>query len=224
MNDQYSAFEVQAYETEQRDQNIKYKRIDADIPEKLIEKETEDKKKELSENLKSMLISLFDTVDKKLDKINLSYKVEALGKDNLPITVISDEFYRRMKEMSMMNNQGIFLGMDTTLNLIINSDAKVIKKILKNAEKEIGIEISDINNKLSEFNKLLTDTSDDEEKKSIQENINKLLDKKQEVIKNFAETDNHINEIIDIALLQYGLLTGEDLTKFIKRSVKLIEK
>ena len=224
MNDQYSAFEVQAYETEQRDQNIKYKRIDADIPEKLIEKETEDKKKELSENLKSMLISLFDTVDKKLDKINLSYKVEALGKDNLPITVISDEFYRRMKEMSMMNNQGIFLGMDTTLNLIINSDAKVIKKILKNAEKEIGVEISDINNKLSEFNKLLTDTSDDEEKKSIQENINELLDKKQEVIKNFAETDNHINEIIDIALLQYGLLTGEDLTKFIKRSVKLIEK
>lgn len=224
MNDQYSAFEIQAYETEQREQKIIYKRIDSDIPEKLIEKDNDNKKKELSDNLKSMLISLFNTVDKKMDKINLTYSVDAMGKDNLPVTVISNEFYRRMKEMSMMNNRGMFLGMDTTLNLIINSDAKVIKKILKNAEKEISVDITEVNNKLSEFNKLLDEAKEEEEKTPIKAEIDKLLNKKQEIIKNYSEKDNHINEVIDIALLQYGLLTGEDLTKFIKRSVKLIEK
>lgn len=224
MNDQYSAFEIQAYETEQREQKIIYKRIDSDIPEKLIEKDNDNKKKELPDNLKSMLISLFDTVDKKMDKINLTYSVDAMGKDNLPVTVISNEFYRRMKEMSMMNNRGMFLGMDTTLNLIINSDAKVIKKILKNAEKEISVDITEVNNKLSEFNKLLDEAKEEEEKTPIKAEIDKLLNKKQEIIKNYSEKDNHINEVIDIALLQYGLLTGEDLTKFIKRSVKLIEK
>lgn len=224
MNDQYSAFEVQAYEVEQKDKNIVYKRIDSEIPTKIIEKETDEKTKELAKNLKSMLISLFETTNRKLKDLNFVYSVETLGKDALPITIIADEYFRRMKEMSIMNNQGMFIEMDNQINLVINSDAKVIKKILKQAKAAIATNIEDINSKIKEFNKLKeTEGISDDEKKDIQEKIDEQLKKKEEIISEYSKKDNHINEVIDIALLQYGLLTGEDLTRFVKRSVKLIE-
>lgn len=224
MNDQYSAFEVQAYEVEQKDKHIVYKRIDADIPSKIIEK-TEDKKpKELANNLKSMLISLFETTDRTLNDIKFNYSVETLGKDSLPIIIIADEYFRRMKEMSILNNQRMFMNMDNQINLVINSDAKLIKRILKQAKAAIAPDIENINSKIKELKTLKeTEGNTDEDKKDIQDKIEEQLKKKEEVISEFAKKDNHINEVIDIALLQYGLLTGEDLTRFVKRSVKLIE-
>ena len=224
MNDQYSAFEVQAYEVEQKDKHIVYKRIDADIPSKIIEK-TEDKKpKELANNLKSMLISLFETTDRTLNDIKFNYSVETLGKDSLPIIIIADEYFRRMKEMSILNNQRMFMNMDNQINLVINSDAKLIKRILKQAKAAIAPDIENINSKIKELKTLKeTEGNTDEDKKDIQDKIDEQLKKKEEVISEFAKKDNHINEVIDIALLQYGLLTGEDLTRFVKRSVKLIE-
>ena len=178
MNDQYSAFEVQAYEVEQKDKNIVYKRIDSEIPSKIIEKETDEKHKDLANNLKSMLISLFETTDRKLKDINFIY----------------------------------------------SGDAKVIKKILKQAKAAIATDIEDINTKIKELNKLKeTEGNSEDDNKGIQEKIDEQLKKKEEIISEFSKKDNHINEIIDIALLQYGLLTGEDLTRFVKRSVKLIE-
>ena len=123
-----------------------------------------------------------------------------------------------------MNNQGMFIGMDSQINLVINSDAKVIKKILKQAKAAIATDIEDINTKIKELNKLKeTEGNSEDDNKGIQEKIDEQLKKKEEIISEFSKKDNHINEIIDIALLQYGLLTGEDLTRFVKRSVKLIE-
>ena len=224
MNDQYSAFEVQAYEVEQKDKNIVYKRIDSEIPTKIIEKDTDEKKKELASNLKSMLVSLFETTGRTLKDINLVYSVETLGKDALPITIIADEYFRRMKEMSIMNNQGMFIGMNSQINLVINSDAKVIKKILKQAKAAIAEDIEIINSKVKELKDLKNaEGNTEDDKKDIQDKIDEQLKKKEEIISEFSKKDNHINEVIDIALLQYGLLTGEDLTRFVKRSVKLIE-
>ncbi len=223
-NDQYSAFEVQAYEIEQQDKNIVYKRIDSDIPEKLIEKDETDKKKELQHNLKSMLISLFESADRKVDNIDIVYEVDNLGKDSMPITIISDEHFRRMKEMSIMNNSGMFINVNPVLKLVLNADTKIIKKILNNAKKEIGENIENINKVLSELNKQLADENDEEKKKDIQKNIDEQIESKKQVIKDYALTDNHINEIIDIALLQYGILSGKELTDFILRSIKMIEK
>ena len=224
MNDQYSAFEVQAYEVEQKDKHIVYKRIDADIPSKIIEKSEDKKPKELANNLKSMLISLFETTDRTLNDIKFNYSVETLGKDSLPIIIIADEYFRRMKEMSILNNQRMFMNMDNQINLVINSDAKLIKRILKQAKAAIAPDIENINSKIKELKTLKeTEGNTDEDKKDIQDKIDEQLKKKEEVISEFAKKDNHINEVIDIALLQYGLLTGEDLTRFVKRSVKLIE-
>ena len=222
LNEQYSAFIVQAYEVEGRERNIEWRRIDSNTPDKLIEKEGKERK-QLADNVKSMVIALFDGAERTFDDINHEFYVEAMGPDALPITIIADEWFRRMKEMSMLNNNGIFLDQKASLKFIINSDAKVIKKVLKNAEKSIGAQIEELNNKVAQLTSKIADSTD-EEGKNIQADIDVQLDKKKSLIKSFVNEDHHVNELIDIALLEYGLLTGEDLARFVRRSIKLIEK
>lgn len=222
LNEQYSAFIVQAYEVEGRERNIEWRRIDSNTPDKLIEKEGKERK-QLTDNVKHMIIALFDGAERTFDDINHEFYVEAMGPDALPITIIADEWFRRMKEMSMLNNNGIFLDQKASLKFIINSDAKVIKKVLKNAEKSIGAQIEELNNKVAQLTSKIVDSTD-EEGKNIQADIDVQLDKKKSLIKSFVNEDHHVNELIDIALLEYGLLTGEDLARFVRRSIKLIEK
>ena len=222
LNEQYSAFVVQSYEIEGRERNIEWRRIDSNTPDKLIEKETE-ARKELADNIKSMIIAMFEGTERKLEGINHEFYVEAMGEDAMPIIIITDEWFRRMKEMSMLNNNGIFLDQKASLKFIINSDAKVIKKVLKNAEKSIGAQITELNNKVAQLTSKKVDSTDEEEK-NIQADIDVQLDKKKSLIKSFVNEDHHVNELIDIALLEYGLLTGEDLARFVRRSIKLIEK
>lgn len=224
-NSQYGAFEVHTFEMKLQDKNVTFKRIDSAVPEELIVKEDDTKKsKPISDNIISMLISLFDCIDLNLPKITHQFQVKQDGKDALPITIIADEFFRRMKEMSMLNNAGMYLEDNANLKFIINADSKVVKKIIKIAEKEIGPQINEINEHVKDINERLSKTEKDEDKKPIQEELDKVLEKKKEVINNHAHADNHIHELIDIALLQYGLLQGEDLAKFVKRSIKMIEK
>ena len=108
-----------------------------------------------------------------------------MGEDAMPIIIIADEWFRRMKEMSMLNNNGIFLDQKAAIKFIINSDAKVLKKILKNAEKSIGKQITEINNRVSELNSQIANSSE-EDKKLIQADIEVQLDKKKSVIKSFV--------------------------------------
>ena len=170
-----------------------------------------------------MLITLFESTDRKLDKVNFNFDVKNRGKDETPITIVVDEYFRRIKEMSMINNQGYFLDRNDELTFIINSDSKIVKKIIKNAEKSIGEQITNINTKISELENQ-KDKDNEETVKNIDEEIENMLKQKQEIISEYAKIDEHINELIDIALLQHGLLTGENLSAFIKRSIKMIEK
>ena len=222
LNEQYSAFIVQAYEVEGRDKNIEWRRIDSNTPDKLIEKDVKERK-QLADNVKNMVVALFDGAERKFEDLNHEFIVDAMGPDALPVTIVADEWFRRMKEMAMLNNNGMFLGQSASIKFMINSDAKVIKKIIKNAEKSIGVQITEINNKIAELNSKIAEANEDD-KKSIQADIDVQLDNKKSIIKSFVNEDHHVNELIDIALLEYGLLTGEDLARFVRRSIKLIEK
>ena len=223
-NDQYSSYEIQAYEMGLKEKNAIFKRIDSDIPDKLIEKEDTSKKKEMNSSLKSMLTVMFEATDRKIEKINMQFEVQSLGKEELPITIIANEYFRRIKEMSMINNQGYFIDKDDMIILVLNSDSKLIKKIIKNAEKSIGDEVNKINDELATLNRTKNDESDEDKKDELTKKIDELLDKKKSVITEYAKTDEHINEAIDIALLECGLLSGENMSNFIKRSYKIIEK
>ena len=225
-NSQYGAFEVHTFEMKLQEKNVTFKRIDADVPENLIKKEDDTTKKEkpVSENIKSMLVSMFDCIELNLPKITHQYIVQQDGKDALPITIVADEFFRRMKEMSMLNNAGMYLENNASIKIIINADSKVVKKIIKIAEKEIGQQINDINEKVKDINTRLEAADTDDAKNSIKKELDNIIAEKKEIINKHAHADSHIHELIDIGLLQYGLLSGEDLAAFVKRSIKMIEK
>lgn len=236
MDKHYASFEAHQLEIEFNDpadetvekKNIKFKRVDSEPINKLIVK-TKDTESSLSDNVKNMVLSLFNTCIPKVEKFQFQFAIEDLGKDYDPITVNAAEFMRRMKDMQTMNNEGIYVGMDQQLTLVLNADADIIKLILSNAESAIGNQVSEINNKMQEWQTKRKEaednkTLDDELTKSIQTELGKLNEEKMNVIAEYAKTDNHINELIDIALLQYGLLYGEQLHKFIKRSFKMISQ
>ena len=82
---------------------------------------------------------------------------------------------------------------------------------------------TELNNKIAELNSKIAEATEND-KKNIQADIDVQLDNKKSIIKSFVNEDHHVNELIDIALLEYGLLTGEDLARFVRRSIKLIEK
>ena len=224
-SNQYSSYEIQAYEMGMQEKNVIFKRVDSDTAEHIIEKEDDTKKtKELSSNMKSMLITLFDCCKRKIEGSNIVFDVQNMGPTAQPAVIIGNEYFRRIKEMSLINNQGYFIDQDDALMFVINSDSKVVKKILKNAEKEIGEEVNKFNDEISAVNKKKSAEEDADKKKKLEAEVNKLLDKKKAAIEKYVKTADIINELIDIALLEYGLLTGESLSKFIKHLYKNLEK
>jgi len=222
-NDQYASYEVQAYEMGMQEKHVTFKRIDSDTAENIILKE-DNKRKELSSNQKSMLQILFESSERKLDGFNMVFDVQAMGKEEYAATIIANEYFRRIKEMSVINNQGYFIDQDDAIMMVINSDAKLVKKILKNAEKTIGEDITRINNELTSLNSKKAAETEEDNKKKIDSEIEAKLDEKKKIISDYSKTDEHINELIDIALLQYGLLYGENLSNFIKRSYSILGK
>ena len=53
--------------------------------------------------------------------------------------------------------------------------------------------------------------------------IEEQKQKKQDVLSGFAAQNDIVHQLIDLALLQNGMLKGEALDKFLKRSVDLIK-
>jgi molecular chaperone HtpG len=103
------------------------KRVDADVADKLI---TKDEKIEsvLSEDQQTSVKSIFEQA---ISKPNMNVKVEALGPDELPVTVTMDEFMRRMKDMAALGGGMSFYGaMPDTYNVSINSNHKLVSRIL----------------------------------------------------------------------------------------------
>lgn len=225
-NTQYSSYEVQAYEMGMQEKNVIFKRIDSDTAENIILKDDADEKKtkELSSNLKSMLSIMFESNKRDIEGINIIFDVQNMGKKSSPVTIIANEYFRRIKEMSIINNQGYFINKDDALMFVINSDSAVIKKILKDAEKTIGTEINNLNNEIAETNKLKVNESDEDKRKQLESEAETLLSKKKSIIDEYSKNVSVINELIDIALLEYGLLNGEAMSKFIKRLYKSLEK
>lgn len=234
MDTHYSSFEVHSFEIEMNknkadgEPTIEFKRIDAEPANVLITKETDEteKKEEFDEVVKSMIISLFNACAPVIPKYKFKFMLQHLGADKDPIVMTNDEFFRRMKEMQTLNNEGYYVAVDTTLNVILNEDSSVMKTILQNAQDAIGDKIADVNSRGKELSEKYKPAEGEqlteEQQKEAREEFTKLNNEKNDIIKEYAQTDNHINELIDIALLEYGLLAGESLHKFIKRSFKMI--
>ncbi|MCF0190027.1 MAG: molecular chaperone HtpG [Marinilabiliaceae bacterium] len=220
------------------DGKIRFTRVDSDVIDKLIVKDnalqlnlTARQKGDLEEAVRSQLPAM--------DKINFSVSVEALGEDELPVMVTQNEWMRRMKEMSHLQGGGMsFYGeMPDSMNIVVNGNHPLTNKLLSNIESSTKTKLdpvyADIESKSArrgELNKAKEGKKEEEipqaekdELESINKEIDTLNSKKQDILKEFAQDEKLVSQLIDLALLSNNMLRGEALTKFIKRSIDMIK-
>ena len=117
---------------EQKGEKLSLKRVDADVLNKLIEKD-ESQHLVLSDDEKSKVIDVFT---KAVNKSNMQVEVEAHNTEDMPVTVTQDEFMRRMKDMSKMGGQFSFYGMmPENYKLSVNGNHKLISRILETTDE-----------------------------------------------------------------------------------------
>ncbi|MCH5226314.1 MAG: molecular chaperone HtpG [Muribaculaceae bacterium] len=216
---------------EQKLDKIRFVRVDSDIPERLIVK-NDAKEAGLSPLQTDIMSTLFKSQIPAIEKTNFIVTFASLGENDAPATVTQNEFMRRMKEMAAMQPGAGFYGeLPDSYEIIVNTQQASVKKIIEEATKSlenevnpIRTEIDSLNNEISEARKEATEkkeaTPDFSEK---EKKVSELRDKETSVISNYAKTLPEIRQIIDLALLQSHLLSGEYLNEFIKRSISLLK-
>ena len=221
---------------EQKLEKSRFVRVDSDIVDRLMVKD-EKKAVDLNADDLDMLTAVFKAELPEDDKVNYTVQVEALGADSQPMQLTRNEYMRRMKEMSRLQPGMAFYGeMPDSYNLVLNSDHSLIKDILANAKtacddnlKSTRSEIKGLEARLAALRQSQKDKKYDEitqeERDAVSETekaIQDEKDKKTKVIAEYSKDVKTIHQIIDLALLQNGLLKGSALDAFIKRSVELI--
>jgi molecular chaperone HtpG len=222
---------------EQKFEKSRFTRVDGDIINRLIVKE-DNKKEELAEAERDNLSEVFRSQMPKLEKAEFYVEVQSLGEQAQPVIITQSEYMRRMKDMSRFQPGMSFYGqMPDSYNLVLNSDHPLVKKILNNtnastaeALKPIEAEIKGQEARLAAINQAQDKKKYDEltqEEKDEKTNTQKAIDeqhqKKNQVIADYAKNDNIVHQLIDLALLQNGMLKGAALDAFLKRSVDLIQ-
>ncbi|MGB3005210.1 MAG: molecular chaperone HtpG, partial [Chitinophagaceae bacterium] len=111
------------------------KRVDADVLDKLIEKE-DAAKHTLTDDEQSKLKSIFD---KAISNINMKVEVESLPAEAMPVTITMEEWMRRMKDMSKLGGGGgmnFYGNMPDSYKVSINANHKIVTKILQAEEAQ----------------------------------------------------------------------------------------
>ena len=214
-----------------------FTRVDADTIDRLIQKE-ETKRDVLEAERGDNLSAIFRSQMPKTDKTEYHIEAQALGEDVLPIMITQSEYMRRMKEMSRIQQGMSFYGeMPDMYTLVLNTDAPLIKAVLEDSEKATEADLKPIVSELKGLSarqavlrqeqdkkkpEEITET-EKEDLKKVGEDIKAQQDKKNEVLASYGKDSDRVHQLIDLALLQNGMLKGEALTRFIKRSVSLIK-
>ena len=222
---------------EQKFEKSHFTRVDSDTVDHLIQKEDKPKT-DLSDTERDNLSAMFQTQMPKLDKAEFIVEVNALGSEQRPVVITQNEWMRRMKEMSRyQSGMGFYGQMPDTFNIVLNSDHALIKRVLGDAQAQLGEELKPIEGeikgqeaRLAALNQQTEGKKPEEitqeikdDKANTQKTIDEQKEKKEGVLRGFAEKNDVIHQLIDLALLQNGMLKGEALDKFLQRSVELIK-
>ena len=221
---------------EQKNSDHRFVRVDSDVIDKLIPKE-ETKEVALSHEEQEELRAVFTS---QLPKEEGMFMVnfEAMGENGDPVIVPRSEFMRRMKEMAAMNpGMGFYGAMGDQYTLVVNTDHKLVNTILENEKKEMSAQLEPINfeiketekkqAELDELNKGKKDEEipqvDKDRKSEYSKTIADLNKQKNSLLEEYGKGNKVVGQLIDLALLANGLLKGEALNRFVKRSVELIK-
>ena len=222
---------------EQKLEKTRYVRVDSDIIDRIIQKE-EAPKNNLSEEDTDNLSETFRSQMPKIEKAEFNIEVQALGESFQPVLITQNEYMRRMKEMSQFQQgMGFYAQMPDAYNFVLNADHPLIKRVLNEVTEGTTKELEPIASELKGQKARLAALQQAQSKKKAEEltqeekddvqntqkSISELQDKKKTVIEARAKDNEVVHQLIDLALLQNGMLQGAALDKFLKRSVSLIK-
>ena len=222
---------------EQKLEKSRFTRVDSDVVDHLIVKD--DKKEEtLDKETSDNLSEIFRSQMPKLDKAEFFVQVEALGEQALPVIITQSEYMRRMKDMSRYQaGMAFYAQMPDAYNIVLNSDHALIKGIIESGNtacadelKPVVSEMKGLQARIAALHQSQSGKKPEEisqEEKDDLKNTEKSLDeqraKKNDILTTFAKGNNVVHQLIDLALLQNGMLKGAALDAFLKRSVDMIK-
>ena len=221
---------------EQKFEKSRFTRVDSDIIDRLIIKE-EAPKNELDAETSDKLSQTFRSQLPKLEKAEFYVEVQSLGEQAQPVVITQSEYMRRMKDISRFQPGMAFYGqMPDSYSFVLNSDHPLIKKVMEQQEQTIGESLQPILNEIKGQEARMAALRQMQDKKkpeeitqeekdevsNTQNAINEQQEKKNQVIADAAKDNKVVHQLIDLALLQNGMLKGAALDQFVKRSIELI--
>ena len=221
---------------EQKFEKSRFTRVDSDVIDRLIAKE-EHKEANLESNQREILSSVFRSQLPQIKKVEFNVETQALGENGAPIMITQSEYMRRMKEMANIQAGMSFYGeMPDMFNMVLNSDHKLVKEVLADEEKECDSVVAPIQQEMNDVDKRRNElkdkqkgkkdeeisTAEKDEVNGLDQKWEELKTKKDEVFAGYAAKNKVVRQLIDLALLQNGMLKGEALNNFVKRSIELI--
>ncbi len=221
---------------EQKFTDASFVRVDADVVDKLIEKD-EKRESKLAEHHKEELTNVFKSQTP--SDANYLVTFESLSETDSPVLITQSEFMRRMKDMSAMGGGGMnFYGeMPDSYNLVVNSNHPLIEKVAARKDKAVGAKINAVKEELKPLQDERANLDKQKEGKKEEEipqadkdkleevnkKIQELNTKKSDILNGFGKKEKLVKQLIDLALLSNNMLKGQDLNTFVKRSVELIK-
>lgn len=221
---------------EQKLEKTQFNRVDADIADRLIQKDDQPKST-LGADETDNLSQVFKSQMPELEKTNFMVDVQSLGETSTPVMIIQNEYMRRMKDIShFQQGMSFYQQMPDSYTLVVNSDHALVKKVLEDTNANTAEQLKPILSEIkgqearlaalhqSQSSKKAEEITQEEKDdvKNTENAISEQRSKKTEILSEYAKGNKVVHQLIDLALLQNGMLKGEALAEFVKRSVELI--
>ena len=219
---------------EQMNEKSRFVRVDSDVVDNLVRKE-DAKDSELTTEEREIATTLFKSQIPAIEKSEFMVTYAAMAPTAQPVVITQSEYMRRMKDMAVFQPGMSFYGeFPDAYNFTLNTSHPVIKRVVDQALAAVKDELKPIDDELAATNAVIKAIRDldkdnkgvpEDKKDDLKKNEDKaqaLRDKKEEIVTNYAAGQDTVKQLIDIALLGNGLLKGEALNNFLKRSVDLL--
>jgi len=223
---------------EQKLEKCRFTRVDADIADRLIAKENQ-KESDVVGSDKDCLTYVFKSQMPAIDKTEFVVDVQALGEEGAPLMITQNEFMRRMKDMSQFQpGMGFYSQFPDSYTLVLNTDHSLIKDVLKSTQEATANELKPVLSEIKgqearlqvlqqQQDKKKPEEVTSEEKADLEATRKAISDEKKkrdDIVAAYAKDNNVVHQLIDLALLQNGMLKGAALDSFLKRSIEMIKK
>ncbi len=225
---------------EQKNKDVRFVRVDSDVVDKLIQKETS-VSMSLSSAQQDVMRPVFEAQLPQDEKVHYNVSFEALDAKDAPVVITQNEYMRRMKDMAAAGGDMMsrfYADMPDNFTIAVNGNHPLVIDILGEVEKEYGTELQEANKKIEAARaeeKALDDvlkdkkeeelsTEEKDKRSELSKQVSDLMAERDGKLREIGSRNQLVKQLIDLALLANGMLKGESLNNFIRRSVELIGK